>query len=67
MAPRQDNNQHGHSQPVGIENGQTFLADEYVRHAAEAGSHKQQPQQHTALKAAQDVLADRETRVIEFF
>ena len=38
-----------------------------MRHAAEAGSHKQQPQQHTALKAVQDVLADLETRVIEFF
>jgi len=29
-------------------------------------SHKQQPQQHIALKAVQDVLADLETRVIEF-
>ena len=47
--------------------GRLFFADEYVRHAAEEGSHKQQPQQHTALKAVQDVLADLETRVIEFF
>ena len=47
--------------------GRLFFADAYVRHAAEAASHKQQPQQHTALKAVQDVLADLETRVIEFF
>ena len=47
--------------------GRLFFADEYVRHAVETYSHKQQPQQHTALKAVQDVLADLETRVIEFF
>ena len=46
--------------------GRLFFADAYVRHAVETSSHKQQPQQHTALKAVQNVLADLETRVIEF-
>ena len=46
--------------------GRLFSADEYVRHAVETTSHKQQPQQHTALKAVPNVLADLETRVIEF-
>ena len=46
--------------------GRLFFADECVRHAVETTSNKQQPQQHTALKAVQNVLADLETRAIEF-
>ena len=46
--------------------GRLFFADEYVRHAVETYTNKQLPQQHIALKAVQDVLADLETRVIEF-
>ena len=37
------------------------MQDEHVKHAIETTSHKQQPQQHTALKAVQNLLADLET------
>ena len=40
--------------------GRLFFADEYVRHAVETYTNKQLPQQHIALKAVQDVLADLE-------
>jgi hypothetical protein len=46
--------------------GRLFFADEYVRHTVGTYTAKQLPQLETAFQAVQDVLADFETRVIEF-
>ena len=68
MASCQSDNQYGQSQPVGIENGEDYSlpmnmldVETYTNMLdVETYTNKQLPQQHIALKAVQDVLADLE-------
>ena len=59
MASCQSDNQYGQSQPVGIENGEDYSLPMNMLDV-ETYTNKQLPQQHIALKAVQDVLADLE-------
>ena len=50
--------QTGHSKPMGVQNGKTFLADRYVQHPGDPNSTVPTPEIQNALNTVKGVLAD---------